>query len=245
MRGLRYSALISPGVVSRRYQRHNQFFGSLGGIKVKAFLWIGSILFVLAVFFGVYMGTQGQTGRTLESNPLVEASLASAVLGLFGAGVSLGFWITHQFKAAYLLVRVFERSNNTEEWNTTGELRLYLPRLAFIDSAQKGDFFSGPTRQSGAQHGSVHVDLPLGERIVDMNSYAGVYNLTPSTSTFTEVPQRATYQFITECADAGTLARFAGKSKLGKMLAENAAWIVTGVFAVLTFFMVMGGAQPQ
>ena len=243
--GMRYSAFMNPGVMSRRYQRHNQFFGGVGGVKVKAIMTLLIAGLTTAAWFGVYLGTVDQTGRTIENNPIFEASLSAVVAVGFTALIAVGFWLSHQFKASYLQVRVFERAVETEEWNTTGELRLYVPRLAFIDSAKKGDYFSGPTRQSGAQHGSVHVDLPLGQRIVDMKSYADIYDLEPSVSTFTEVPQRQTYQFLQECVDAGTLARFAGKSKLGKLLSENAAWIVTGVFGILTFFMVMGGAQPQ
>ena len=243
--GRRYSAFRSPGTISRRYQRHNQFFGGLGAAKVKTLLTIATLVLTAAAFATVFISSANETGRTIESNPIFEAFLASGVAVVVSAGGSFAFWIKHQFKRSYLRVSVFERSEETEEWNTTGELRLYVPRLAFIDSAQKGDYFSGPTRQSGAEHGSVHVDLPLGYRIVDMKSYADVYDLEPSVSTFTEVPQRQTYQFLQECVDAGTLARFAGKSKLGKLLSENAAWIVTAVFGILTFFMVMGGAQPQ
>ena len=243
MSGWRYSALMHPNVVGRRYKRHNQFFGNLG-VKVAILIFLTCAAIVAAVAFMVYIGTASQTGYTIKSNPVVESLLSAVIAAITCVFIGLGIWVSYQFKKAYLEVFVFERKNETEKWNTTASLGLWLPRLAFIASSQDGDYFSGPTRHSGAREGSVNLDLPLGNRVVDMKSYAEVFGLKPSISTFTEVPQRQCYQFMQECVDAGTLARFAGKSKLAKLLAENVVWIMTGICWLITFFIVMGGAQP-
>ncbi|MCE2458857.1 MAG: hypothetical protein J4G14_13770 [Dehalococcoidia bacterium] len=243
MAGWRHSALMHPNVVARRYKRHNQFFGNLG-IKAPLVI-IGSCAsIVVAVAIFVYIGASAQTGLSLETNPLAESILSGLGSSFFAALIGMGIWISYRFKKAYLEVRVFERKVQTQEWNTTGQLRLWLPRLAFIDGAEDGDYFSGPTRRSGAREGGVNLDLLPGKRIVDIETYAEVFDLKPSVSTFTEVPQRQTYQWMQECVDAGTLARFAGKSKLGKLLQENIVWIITGIELVLIFFMVMGGNAP-
>ena len=189
----------------------------------------------------IYFYAAGQTEtRSMGANPLMEATIAAIASLFFSIAVCYGLLLIIKWNKAYVSVWVFENADKVDAWRTTGVLKCYLPRLGFID-AREGDFFSGPSRMSGPEHGMVHLELPYGQRIVDMQHIKECYGLQASHSTFTEVPARETYDLLERTVEAGNLKRGMNRSKMAKFMADNWVWIIMVVEGIMIFLMV----QPQ
>ena len=238
--GWHNSAILNPVVLNRRYERHCEFFAMAH--KVQKAVMVGAVVVWASACagFAFYYGTANAETLSKGTNPILEGLLAG------GVGVVTGWslcWVIRVFtkwNAAYGPAWIFERSDVLETWRTTGLLGVYLPRLAFVDSSE-GDYFSGPTRESGPRTGIVSLELPVGARIADCRSITACYSMAASQSTFTEVPAREAYDLIQRAVAVGNLKRGLRKSKLEKLLADNWPWIVAVVNAIIIFFMTSSG----
>ena len=231
----RYSAIRHPGVLMRRYKRHCQFFG----VNTQWHLWAMAVVcLILSVMIWVvafmYESGQVQT-RSMGANPVATAFLAAGAILVLSALCCALIRLQMMWSASYAPVWIFENADEVEDWRTTGVVQTYLPRLAFID-ASGGDFFSGPTRSSGPRQGLVHLMLPVGREATTLRHIRECYSLGRSSSTFTEVPARETFDLLERTIQAGELARGIGKGKLGKLLNEQWPWIVTTLALLLMFF---------
>ena len=227
---------MSPGVVNRRYRRHCEFFNASGTVTLMVMTLLGIAVSIGGYIF-LYTYTEGNAAMSTGGSPWVTASIFTGPITGVYALICWAVRLVQKWNACYAEVYVFEAADKLQPWKTTGLLKTFLPRLAFVD-VQKGDFFSGPTKESGARTGSIHLALPEGERIVNLSGQRELYDLQPSRSQFTEVPARETYDILEMAVAIGQLKARIGKSKLAKMLSENGAWLVTAGNAVFIFFMV-------
>ena len=236
--GLNDSAIMPMGqhVVERRYKRHCEFFAAGDWVKV-ALLWLIWLVISVGVFvfFFLYEAGQMET-RSLQGDPLINAAVA-VVAATFGfIAFAKAKRLLDKWHAAYAKVYVFETADLVDDWRTTGVLTTFLPRLAFIDN-REGDYFSGPSRQSGPNTGLVHLALPHGKKIVDMQGVMDCYGLPASKSSFTEVPARETYDLLQRTVEAGQLRRGLGKNKAMKFVTENWAWILSAINGMIILFL--------
>ena len=235
--GLHDSALLNRKIVRRRYQRHREFFAN-GDWKWRVGLPVGMALLWAVITAALYFYTvyDIESRASLRPrDPIVETSIGAIVSSAFSVlmGAALSQW--HQWRLTYAQVYVFEQSDTVDYWRTTGCLLVPLPRLAFVDRADDGDFFSGPTRRSGVQYGIIHLDLPVGRAITSIRSIDELYALSPSHSTFTDVPARQTYGMLMSAVEAGERLQRLGKNKALQTLTENAPWLVVGACLVVIF----------
>ena len=238
--GWKNSALLNPKVLNRRYERHCDFFAMSHKIQ-KAVMVVAVVVWaVVCGGFAYFYGAANAETLSKGTNPIMEGLLALGVGVLSGWGLCWTIRIFTKWNTAYGPAWIYERSDDVEVWRTTGLLGVYLPRLAFVDSSE-GDYFSGPTRESGPRTGIVSLELPVGERLVDCAPLTSCYTMKASHSSFTEVPARETYDLIQRAVAVGDLKRGIGKSKLEKLLADNWPWIVAVVNAIIIFFMTSSG----
>lgn len=236
-----HSGFANRAVVEERWRRNAEFFGLSTRIYTVvpfvSMLAVGLVIGVIVTFRSMTILSVAAT----EYMPFVYGAVtgsAGSLSGFLVAWILLTFW---KWKAAYCAVWVFESADREEPWRTTSVLKVYMPRLAFVN--EEGlDYFTGPTRESGARDGVVHLKMPEQRRITSLRHMDELFDLEAARSEFTEVPARECYQLLERAVRIGILRRDLGVSKWQQFLSENWPWILTGIFMFIAFAVASQGS---
>ena len=109
----------------------------------------------------------------------------------------------------------------------SGWVNMYAPRLAFIDLLHRGPYFAGPKGKSGFRKAAIHLQIPAGTRIYELDDCREIYNFYPRRHTFTGNAAQSVYLYIQSLASIGTrLYNESTKNRLEKFLKDNFLWLI-------------------
>ena len=122
-----------------------------------------------------------------------------------------------------------------KSWVITGLLTTSVPRLAYIDKEELGDYYPGPSGRSGFLNASTHLALPRGQYIYELNDPKMVYDLRPKMHSLQRIVASETYNYMKLWAEIGKDEADLGRNKLLKALEEY--WlaillVIGGVFCI-------------
>ena len=225
------SALLHPKVLARRHKRHSTRYGVYPGFR-NAVIRLAAYSIAGLQAGVVYMYTLATAEQySIQRDPIADAIVAGVGGLVMAHGLVSLIRMRQRWSEAYTPVYVYEASDTSRPYHTTGVLQLNTPRLAWPSEKFHGSVL----------HGEVHVELPPGQRILQaIGGVRDVYGLGRCAIAWTHVPARETYEVLHQAARAGELRRQYGQSRVAAAVIEGAPWLITGIAVVGVVMLATG-----
>lgn len=239
--GVHNAAMWNRDVLTRRWNRHRQYFNIWGNGPLVWMTVIG-ILVVLVVGVGGYIFEVNELKtRRIQHHPMQNVSIG---LVIFAALYSLGCCVIRlrqKFNATYAEAYIFERLDRLQPRHLTGLLIIRLPRAAFFGTRHH-EFFGVSQSGGGSQKGSVKLDLPHGVPIATL-PMGRMFALEPAKPTFTDKIPRELWNMEKRIEQHTKDSRATNENDFLKAIRENKAWIVIAA-ALVAIFINIGMSAP-
>ena len=120
----------------------------------------------------------------------------------------------------------------------TGRVIMFTPRLAYIDRMDRGRYYAGARGKSGLRKAEVHLQIPEGKKVHDLDDPKEVYEFWPRKHLFTGNTGSWQYIMLALFVNIGRLLfNEKNKNRLQKFIRDNWVFLVVGAELLYMLYM--------